>query len=708
MALAILLWLIPSGMSRAQSFVEQNPDNNLEVSATGYTRIVSVSSNGNQGNSNSNSPAISANGKLVAFSSGASNLVTNDTNSKEDIFLRNLGSGKTTIISTSSTGVKGNGLSWYPSISADGRFIAFESFASNLVGNDTNSTWDVFVKDTSTGKTSIVSVSSTGVRGNSFSGWASISADGRFVAFYSSASNLVNGDTNGYEDVFVHDRQTKTTTRVSVSSQGEQGNKDSSMPSISADGRFVAFHSKAFNLVDGDTNSTSDIFIHDRETGETTRVSVSSLGGEGDSNSYYPSINADGQIVAFYSGASNLVMDDTNEYEDVFIHDRLTGETTLVSKSSEGEQGNYHSNLPSISADGNMVAFESSASNLVSVDTNDTNDIFIHNRQTGETTRVSVSSLGVEGNNYSGVKSISADGNLVVFGSAASNLIDGDWNNYGDVFLRLIEVHSISGTIMREDLTGWGGVTISLLDGNGETVSSVINELDGTYTIPDTAPGTYMVKPERSGYTFTPSSRSVSVPPDATGMDFIAVPIGHSPANEEKLTSSKVTFSWDAFPNAIGYKLQLSTNLEFTALVLNIKVTEPTFFYDSFLKYNQEYYWWVKPIYEDHVDLWQGPWYFTSMDPLVKPVLTYPAHKQIMDSSDVTLAWEPIENATQYKVVIAKDALFQSKVTSLKTANATAPFNLPDGKYFWRVRALDPYGAKSPWSDYRIFKVDAE
>ena len=194
------------------------------------------------------------------------------------------------------------------------------------------------------GDTTRVSVASDGAQGNRYSYDPSISADGRYVAFYSYASNLVSGDTNGVYDVFVHDRQSGQTTRVSVASDGAQGNNGSYYdPSISADGRYVAFDSSASNLVSGDTNGARDVFVHDRQGGGTTRVSVASDGAQGGTGSWNPSISADGRYVAFYSGASNLVSGDTNGTDDVFVHDGQTGQTTRISVASDGSQGNNHS-----------------------------------------------------------------------------------------------------------------------------------------------------------------------------------------------------------------------------------------------------------------------------------------------------------------------------------------------------------------------------
>lgn len=200
--------------------------------------------------------------------------------------------------------------------------MAFESYAANLVSDDTNSTWDVFVHDQQTGETTRVSVDSDGTQGNGISVQAWISTNGRYVAFASNANNLVSGDTNNQFDIFVHDRQTGQTSRVSIASDGLQGNEDSFGPSISADGRYVAFQSQATNLINGDTNASSDIFVHDRQIGQTTRISIASDNTQGNNNSYISVISETGRYIAFASDASNLVSNDTNGVRDVFVHDR--------------------------------------------------------------------------------------------------------------------------------------------------------------------------------------------------------------------------------------------------------------------------------------------------------------------------------------------------------------------------------------------------
>jgi hypothetical protein len=289
-------------------------------------------------------------------------------------------------VSVDSTGVQGDDDSGYfnghACVSADGRYVAFVSRATNLVPGDTNVSLDVFVRDRQSGTTECASVDSAGVQGNGSSGDPSITPDGRYVVFGSVATNLVAGDTNGLGDAFVHDRQNSTTERVSVDSAGVQGNDNSGGPSITPDGRYVAFLSAATNLVPADTNLSADVFLHDRQLGTTERVSVDSNGAEGNGNSYLPALSADGRYVAFSSFAHNLVPGDTNTFLDVFTRDRQLGTTERDSVDSAGAQGDNHSGnyIVSISADGLLVFFNSSATNLVAGDTNGFFDVFARDR----------------------------------------------------------------------------------------------------------------------------------------------------------------------------------------------------------------------------------------------------------------------------------------------------------------------------------------
>lgn len=387
--------------SQARNLVPADTNNAVDVFAhervSNVTERVSVSSAEVQANDSSEEGAPDGDGSLVAFESSATNLVTGDTNDADDVFLRDRPAGTTVRISVSSAGAQADGSSGAPDLTPDGRLAAFFSDATNLVAGDTNATRDVFVRDVLTGTNELISVSSAEVPGNLFSAPPAISDDGRFVAFGSFANNLVAGDANGNLDVFVRDRTAGTTELVSVSSAEVQGDSLSSGAAISADGRYVAFFSEATNLVAGDTNATRDIFVRDRIAGTTERVNVSSDEAEADAQSSFsirgdstvPAISDDGSVVSFDSFATNLVPDDTNGQPDAFVRDRVAGVTERVSVSSAGEQGNDGSSDTDVSGDGLVVTFISKASNLVPGDTNvcplfntpgHCPDVFVHDR----------------------------------------------------------------------------------------------------------------------------------------------------------------------------------------------------------------------------------------------------------------------------------------------------------------------------------------
>lgn len=354
---------------------------------------------------------ISGNGRFIAFASDSPNLVVGDTNNGTDFFVRDLVAGTTTRISVDSN----ENQAQYDSdatdyitfaaggvaLSQDGRYIAFSTSANNLVPGDTlPESTDVFVRDTVAGTTEAISTTSSGAFSTSqfrFATQPDISADGRYVAFTAIGSDLVPGDTNSEPDVFVKDRLTGTTTRVSTDSQGNQGVRTLvslglavTKPAISADGRYIAFGSSFNNLVPNDTNGVSDIFVKDRLTGTTTRVSVGSGGIQANGSSYDPAISADGRYVTFTSEASNLVENDLLGAPDVFVHDRLSGTTTRISVNSAGMQAmdgflGTESVLPTISGDGRFIAFVSNAANLANDGfATNTNQIFLRDTRPGE------------------------------------------------------------------------------------------------------------------------------------------------------------------------------------------------------------------------------------------------------------------------------------------------------------------------------------
>jgi Tol biopolymer transport system component len=380
-----------------------------------------------------------------------------------------VGGGKSgpSIISLAVGGGEADGASFTPAISADGRYVAFASAASTLVSGDSNGTEDVFVVDRVARTTERVSLSSAGEQGNGDSYGPAISADGRYVAFTSSASNLTAGDGNGELDVFVHDRVANTTVLASVGPHGTMGDGPSVAPSISGDGQLVAFESDAASLVPNDSNGTGDVFVHDIVTGATRLLSVGGNDQQTESPSFGPAISADGSSVAFESFSSRLVPDDTNGALDVFVADIPTGNVSRVSLGTDGGQANDRSYSPSISADGRVVAFASFASNLVRDDTNGLLDVFIRRRDQKTTTRLSVGPDGAQGDGLSFAPVVSADGGLVVFSSEAGNLVPDDSNGTRDVFL----ASTASGAISRLSRPGAG----SRAQGDGPSLGPVVD-----------------------------------------------------------------------------------------------------------------------------------------------------------------------------------------------------------------------------------------
>lgn len=404
------------------------------VQAQGTTRV-SVDAAGLEVADGGTVPRLSADGRYVVFQSESETLVPGDTNGTRDIFVHDRHTGVVVRASVNSAGVQGNSLSSWPTISANGRYVAFDSYSSNLVPGDTNLRRDVFVRDLVSGTTVRASVDSNGVQGDDDSDSPWISADGRYVAFCSVAENLDPADNTPISDVFLHDLQTGTTELVNVDSSGIQANHSSLAPMPSADGRYVIFTSRASNLVAGDANGAEDVFVRDRLLGITERVSVDSFGAEGDWDSGVGRFSPNGRYVVFPSLASNLVPGDTNGFLDVFVRDLVTGVTERVSVDSTGVEGNLSSVGSSISADGRFVVFHSVATNLVPGDANGEDDVFLHDRRTGETRLVSVSSSGAQTDDGSALEWISADGRTIAFQSLASNLVPNDTNGWFDVFV---------------------------------------------------------------------------------------------------------------------------------------------------------------------------------------------------------------------------------------------------------------------------------
>jgi Tol biopolymer transport system component len=380
---------------------------------------------------------VSENGRYVAFESDASNLVPGDMNACSDVFVLTVASGAIERVSVDSSGVEANGASVYPSISEDGRLITFTSGASNLAPGDTNTLTDIFVHDRQTHATQLVSVAYDGQHQfSNWSNWSSISADGRFVAFTSDSRNMVSGDTNSTWDVFVRDLQGGTTQRVSLAYDGSQASLPCYGASISGDGRYVAFQAND-PLVADDTNGVTDVFVRDLagDTGAIQRVSVTRDGQESTGGSQAPAMSDDGRYVAFI-GNTSLVPEDTNTGADVYVRGLETATLELVSAADDGSQPfGFSNHRPAISADGRYVAFTSNAA-LVLPDAVYTWDVFVRDRRSGVLERVSVAASGGDTDGESMACAISSDGRYVAFTSVASNLVGGDTNALRDVFIR--------------------------------------------------------------------------------------------------------------------------------------------------------------------------------------------------------------------------------------------------------------------------------
>lgn len=426
---------------------------------------------------------ISSSGRFVVFSSTAANLVAGDTNEACDVFVRDRKKGITERVSIASDGTQGLvggdvsacGVdylphSFGPSISDDGRRVAFTSYSSNLVFGDTNLAPDIFVHNRVTGATDRVSVASDGSQALApldcqvLSGEASISGDGQVVAFHSAAASLVEGDLNASADVFVHLMTTEATRRVSLPADGDPLGGGGQFPSISGNGRFVTYLG-AEDLVEGDTNNVTDVFVSDLDTGKIDRVSLATGGAESQGlefagtnlSSVGRQISADGRFVVYSSDRQTLVPNDANvrpsdrlPARDVFVFDRKTNRNERVSVLSTGEEANNSSGNGSfaISGNGRYVTFKSWADNMFAADEQrgpDIVDVYVYDRHTGELDWVSAPPVGAErsynstgcaDSNHSLGGALSFSGRQVVFGSCMENLVGRDANDIWDYFVR--------------------------------------------------------------------------------------------------------------------------------------------------------------------------------------------------------------------------------------------------------------------------------
>ncbi|MEV1000432.1 S8 family serine peptidase [Nonomuraea sp. NPDC050202] len=387
------------------------------------TERLSLGSDGRQANHDAWWPELSGDGNVVVFASFASNLADDeDTNGELDIFATDRRTRETRRVSVPSGGGLADGFSLSPTVSRDGRFVGFNSGATNLVPGDSNGLSDAFAHDRQTGTTELLSVSSDGTPGDGMSGPPRFSADGRFAVFDSDAANLVPGDTNGRTDVFLRDRQAGTTQRLSVAQGGTQVDGNSREPTISADGRYVAFQSSADALTPGDANGVIDAYVLDRQAGTLTRLAVPYP----DEETTGPVISAGGNAVAFSNGAG---------LGELYVQVLGTGTSELVSATTGGKPAGAMSFAPALTADGSEVAFYSDSGELVAGDTGGLNDVFVRDVAAGTTTRISAGLRGEEGDGRAVLPSISEDGRYVAFESGSANLAEGDTNKRDDVFV---------------------------------------------------------------------------------------------------------------------------------------------------------------------------------------------------------------------------------------------------------------------------------
>ena len=384
---------------------------------------VSVASDGTQANGYSGANFLSDDGRYILFESNASNLVSNDANGDTDTFIYDRSNQTIELISIAPDGSQANGSSGSGFISGNGRYVTYASAASNLVSQDNNSQRDIFVYDRQDKTSELISVSTKGTQANGMSTFSVISEDGRYVAFESMADNLVSGDNNGLSDIFLRDRQGGATKRINLAANGARANGASILDSISEDGRYISYTSEADNLVSGDTNGQSDVFVYDRQGGTTERINLAANGAQANGISSSSALSADGRYVVYESDASNLVADDTNGKRDIFIYDRQEGTTERVDVANDGTQSNADSQSASISDDGRYVAFNSDSEN------GEKSNVFLRDRVEQTTIKLDADSF----------PTISGDGEFILFNSSIDTVVAKDTNDAGDVFLLELE-----------------------------------------------------------------------------------------------------------------------------------------------------------------------------------------------------------------------------------------------------------------------------
>jgi len=546
---------------------------------------VSVSSAEVQGNGTSGySSDITPDGRFVTFSSIATNLHPDDTDVTNDVYVRDRLLGTTTLVSRAAgvSGAKGNGHSVRSSISDSGRFVAFDSAATNLNAADVSSQFSIYVRDLVNNTTTLVSRADgpggASAGGDSF--MPSVSSDGRRVAFQSSANNIHASDTDGFTDIFIRDMSSDVNILVSQATGGAKGNGHSSFPSISSDGYYVAFSSFASNLHADDSVVDSDVYVRETFSNATFLISRANgaSGARGNSNDEWPDISADGRFVAFSSGSNNLHPDDNPGFSDIFVRDRLTDTTVLASRATggSGAAGNNNSSFPpGISPDGRYVAFTSAATNLDPQPTVVTNNLFIRDLQEMHTVRADLTADNEQAEGSGSYEPVMADDGVIVFETDANNLVSPDDNWQRDVVLREADLDG-DGILEPQDNCPSAANPLqenSDFDPNGDACDSdddddgLTDFNDGCPTIsedPDgfeDSDGCWDIDNDQDGicdwgFSFVlesflcGGSQGTPGPADRGKMAFF--PPGHSHGNPADVTCSNLPEDFDAFKDSDG------------------------------------------------------------------------------------------------------------------------------------------------------------
>ena len=426
--IAVMLATTPSAVSASPPIDDLNQ-------GVGTTRILSKRSDGSFGTELSGDPSMSGNGRFVAFYSEDRRLLGDPVPCCQ-VYMRDRATGVTKLVSVNQDGDPADhGGANGPSLSHDGGTLAFASSAENLVPDETDGFRNVYLRDADTGEITLITKGRGDEPANGDSFLPSLSADGTRVTFSSDASNLARGDTNAITDTFVYDKQTGTTTLVSRGRNGKSAQGQSLLASISADGSRVAYFSTADNIAGRDTNFAEDVFVYDIASGDSRLVSRTRDGVAANNPSVNPTLSGDGSLVAFWSFATDLAPRDTNGAGDAFVRDLDRHRTRMISRNRDGESGSGESDDPVVSADGSIIAFQSFAGDLVRGDTNDSVDIFVYDVGTRSLELITRDRDGGPADGPSFIPSPSANGSLIAFESVAGDLVPGDTNDKTDVFV---------------------------------------------------------------------------------------------------------------------------------------------------------------------------------------------------------------------------------------------------------------------------------